>query len=346
MTGVSLGQVFTEYLDRTRQLFVPGTYRAWRSYTTDLHRFMVAKQDVNTIDELSVQDLDAYLVMVSDRHLGSSASSKFTYLQNFARTIERLGYTDSVLTEEFSLSDYKIDKNESMRGSDKEGVVKPYLPEEKVRKLWENASEPYRFRNETLIKFMWLTGMRRHEVSRARVSDLQEVSGQDLYQIKVYSSKTQKKTGDGRNVVTIDGEKFVSWTIYFDSSIGTQLETWQNVYRPDYPTASESPYLFVTKKSERMTGNYINELVKRAAENAGLQRVVGTDAMGREHNYVVAHTIRHSFATHIINNPDSDVSATHLMHHMGHNDLSTTQDYIHDDNTPRMKAFDAHTTTV
>lgn len=344
--------VFAQYMNRVKATYIPGTYQTWRSYTVDLHRYLRHHQGIESVDELSMPVLDEYMVTVADRHIGSTASSKFTFLSNFARFLERKGYTNTDLTDGFTLDDYKIDKNESMRGSDEEGVVKPYLKPEKARELWEHAPEPRRFRNETLIKYMWLTGLRRHEVSLSKVDDVKPVPGRDCYQATVYSRKTKKKRNDGRNIVEFDAgdgdgvEKFVSWTIYFDKSFGTQLRTWLDVFRPQYNGAESSPYLFLTNKSARMSGNLINEVVKRAAENAGLQRTIGTDSMGREHKYVVAHTLRHSFGTHVANDPNSGVSLSQLMYHMGHNSYSTTQLYVHDNSEERMKAFSKGSTSI
>lgn len=349
-TTPHINSVFTEYTDRIKSMYVPGTYRTWRSYTTDLHRYLAHRQNIETVGELSGPVLDDYLVWVADRHPGSTASSKFTFVTNFARYLNRREYTDTILTEDYKLDDYNIEKGESMRVSNEEGVVKPYLKPDKVRLLWQHAPEPRRFRNETLIKYMWLTGLRRHEVSFSRLEEVKPAPGGDCYQAKVYSRKTKKKDGDGRGTATFETkegeETFTTWTVYFDKSFGTQLKTWKEVFRPQYNGADESPYLFLTNKSKRMSGNLINEVVKRAAKNAGIQEVIGTDALGREHNHVVAHTLRHSFGTHLANNPRSDVSLSQLMYHMGHNSYSTTELYVHDDQEVRMETFAKGSTAI
>jgi site-specific recombinase XerD len=349
VTDASLESVCEDYIERVRRTYVPGTYRTWRSYTTDLHRYLKHTQDIDRIGDLGTPELDDYMVWVADKHPGSTASSKLTFLNNFSKFLKRQEHAETVLTEDFEAGDYGIDKDDSMRTSEVEGAVKPFLQPEKVKLLWENAPSRRRFRNETLIKFMWLTGLRRHEISLTRLDEVERVPGEGCYQMRVYSRKTAKKKNDGRKKVTMDvgngPEEFVTWLIYFDDSIATQLQTWKDVYRPQYNGATESPYLFLTNKSERMSGNYINEMVKKAARNAGIQRVIGTDAIGREHKHVVAHTIRHSYGTHIANS-SGDVSLTQLMYHMGHSDYTTTQLYVHDNNKVRMQSFSRGSTTL
>lgn len=74
------------------------------------------------------------------------------------------------------------------------------------------------------------------------------------------------------------------------------------------------PYLFLNVRGKRLSRMGLHSIVKRYARRAGL----GDD--------VSAHTLRHSFATHLLEG-GADLRAVQEM--LGHADLSTTQIYTH-----------------
>lgn len=76
----------------------------------------------------------------------------------------------------------------------------------------------------------------------------------------------------------------------------------------------ENPALFVNRKGERLTDRYIEILVKRHAQKAGIRKKV------------TPHTLRHTFATHLLQNKANIVVIKELL---GHASLSTTQIYTH-----------------
>ena len=72
-------------------------------------------------------------------------------------------------------------------------------------------------------------------------------------------------------------------------------------------------YLFTGPKG-KLTGRNIQKLVKKAVRDAGIQKDVHP------------HTLRHSFATHLLEN---NVDIRKIQELLGHSDLSTTQIYTH-----------------
>jgi integrase/recombinase XerC len=88
------------------------------------------------------------------------------------------------------------------------------------------------------------------------------------------------------------------------------LKTWL-AYRE---TLSESPALFVNKHGTRLTSRSVGRLLEKYLAQAGLDPRASP------------HTIRHSFATHLL---DAGADIRSVQELLGHRSLSTTQVYTH-----------------
>jgi len=100
--------------------------------------------------------------------------------------------------------------------------------------------------------------------------------------------------------------------------LGEEAADWISRYqreaRPRLLGARKSDALFVTARGGPMTRQSFWGLVKRYAAAAGIHRAISP------------HTLRHAFATHLINH-GADLRVVQLL--LGHADISTTQIYTH-----------------
>jgi len=92
------------------------------------------------------------------------------------------------------------------------------------------------------------------------------------------------------------------------------LSRYLNEARPIILAGQVSDDLFVTQRGARMTRHMFWVIVKKNALIAGIQA------------HLSPHTLRHAFATHLINH-GADLRAVQLL--LGHADISTTTLYTH-----------------
>lgn len=85
------------------------------------------------------------------------------------------------------------------------------------------------------------------------------------------------------------------------------LRTYYQDYRPRI-------YLFEGPKGRQYSGSSVRRILKRAVEKAGIKKVVRP------------HTLRHSFATHLL---DQGTNLRFIQMLLGHNSAKTTQIYTH-----------------
>jgi len=99
------------------------------------------------------------------------------------------------------------------------------------------------------------------------------------------------------------GEEAIEWLQYYlDES------------RPDLAGESSARHLFITRRGKGMTRQAFWYRIRHYAVKAGINKPLSP------------HTLRHAFATHLLNH-GADLRVVQML--LGHSDLSTTQIYTH-----------------
>jgi len=147
-------------------------------------------------------------------------------------------------------------------------------------------------RDRAMLETLYATGLRVSELVRLTLDELDELAGL----VRVLGK-------GGRERIVPLGDEALNWlNSYLHSSRGELLGR----------RVSEA--VFVTRRGGPMTRQALWYLIKRYALRAGV---------GEE---LSPHSLRHAFATHLLNHGADLVSVQMLL---GHADLSTTQIYTH-----------------
>lgn len=165
-------------------------------------------------------------------------------------------------------------------------------------------------RDRALLELMYASGLRVSEISGLEVSDIDFEEG---------ILRTRGK-GNKERIVPVGRTAVLAIRIYLRA--GRRQLTKERPQR----------YLFVNFRGGQLTRQGIYKIVRKYAARAGLE-----DRMS-------PHTLRHTFATHLLNG-GCDLRSVQEM--LGHADVATTQTYTHL-STERLKDvyFEAHPRAV
>jgi len=154
------------------------------------------------------------------------------------------------------------------------------------------TDDPRGQRDRTMLEVLYATGL--------RVTELVTLTPQSVSLVQGVVRVVGK--GDKERLVPL-GEEAVAW-----------LDRYLAAARPDILQGRVCGYLFPTSRSCCMTRQAFWLLIKRYALEAGIGKTLSP------------HTLRHAFATHLLNH-GADLRVVQML--LGHSDLSTTQIYTH-----------------
>ncbi len=175
-----------------------------------------------------------------------------------------------------------------------EKVLPNYLTSQEVDKLLDfSLKSKNDFRNKAMIELMYASGLRVSEIISLKLNDVNI----DHMMIKV--------RGKG------DKERLV----FFSDYACEFLNVYLHKYRDEYLKGRNSEFLFVNIHAKPLSRQSFWKIIKSTAKKQGINP-----------NGVSPHTLRHSFATHLLENGAELRVVQELL---GHSDISTTQKYTH-----------------
>ena len=168
------------------------------------------------------------------------------------------------------------------------------LTEEEVEALLSApvVSDPLGNRDRTMLEVLYAAGL--------RVSEL--------------VSLRQSQVNLDQGVIRMPGKKGWERIIPLSQGAIRVLEEFIGSAREEILLDRQTDYLFPTRRGDHMTRQAFWHIIKRNARKAGIATELSP------------HTLRHAFATHLLNH-GTDLRVLQML--LGHSDLSTTQIYTH-----------------
>ncbi|NWK83510.1 site-specific tyrosine recombinase XerD [Staphylococcus sp. GSSP0090] len=155
-----------------------------------------------------------------------------------------------------------------------------------------NLSKINGYRDRTMLELLYATGMRVSELIQIELEDVNLIMGF----VKVFGK------GNKERIVPL-GETVISY-----------LKTYIETTRPQLLKKTVTNTLFLNMHGKPLSRQAIWKMIKQNAIKANITKSL------------TPHTLRHSFATHLLEN-GADLRAVQEM--LGHSDISTTQLYTH-----------------
>lgn len=147
-------------------------------------------------------------------------------------------------------------------------------------------------RDRSMIELLYATGLRVTELVELKISQVNLNQGY----LKVIGKGNKER-------LVPTGDESIYW-----------LNKYYSESRPVLVKKVASDVLFLSRRGEGMTRQAFWHIIKRNAKSQGIKK------------HISPHTLRHSFATHLLNH-GADLRVVQML--LGHSDLSTTQIYTH-----------------
>lgn len=168
-----------------------------------------------------------------------------------------------------------------------------YLTKNDINSLLEiKLNNAYDYRNKAMIELMYATGLRVSELVNLELNNL------DLHNefVRTYTK------GNKERIVPINSE-----AIYY-------LDIYINEYRNELLKKKITNKLFLNNRGSGIGTNGFRNVLSRVQKNTNVD------------SYLTPHVIRHSFATHLLDNGADLRSIQELL---GHENITTTEIYTH-----------------
>lgn len=181
-----------------------------------------------------------------------------------------------------------------------------FLYPEEVKSLLESidSSTPLGQRDLAILELLYSTGIRVVEIVRLNLNDVDFAENE----IRVFGKGAKERI------------------VIFGSFARRAMENYKKESRPKLLKGAKNSAFFVGQRGTRLTTRQVERLIKFYAKAAGSQKKV------------TPHTLRHSFATHLL---EGGADLRLVQELLGHVSLSTTQVYTHVTKERLKEVYDA-----
>jgi site-specific recombinase XerD len=259
------------------------------SYSKDISQFLkfLENKEIDKPDEINLDIFRQYLKYLDDfKYSNRTLIRKYSSYINFLNFMEDNEYIDKQISQ-------------LIIPPKKHHKLYTFLSQTEIRELMDNidVSSDLGKRNKALIEFIYSTGTRVSEAGNIQLKDL------DLEECEV------RVLGKGRKIRTV----------YLNKHAKTWLQKYLDIrqkllFKRKKDSYEDSGYVFLNRFGNRLTARSIRNILGNCLKEASIGKKVSP------------HGIRHSFATHLV---QEGAGIREIQELLGHENISTTQIYTH-----------------
>lgn len=270
---------------------------------------------VNTLSAYS-RDLEQFAVFLRERGIASFSEVKGQMLVDYLHSLHLKGFTATTLARKLAAirSLFHFLAHELHLSGDPSVTIdspKPALRLPKVLNLTEVTAllKPPEertvsiYRDQAMLELLYATGVRVTELVSLRLEDI----NLEIGYIRCFGKGSKERL------------------VPMGQQACDALADYINKARPRIERRISGTYIFLNLQGHPLTRQAFWHIIKVRAERAGIIRPV------------TPHVLRHSFATHLLEN-GADLRSVQEM--LGHADISTTQIYTHVTRTRLREVYD------
>lgn len=260
-----------------------------QAYQRDLEEFeaFLMKSGGLQFDQIGYQDVRLFVAFLTEKQLSrSTIARKLSSLRSFFNYALQRNWT---VVNPLELIQYKSKKQR----------LPEFFYENEINSILEAAEKdehPSVLRNIALLELLYATGMRVSECCELTIQQIDFT----LQIIRVIGK------GNKERIVPVGDQAIRAIRQY-------QMELREELLNK-VPQSPYSEYLFLSDKGKPLTAAQVRTILNRLVDKHGLNLSIHP------------HKLRHTFATHLLNNGADMRSVQELL---GHVDLSSTQIYTH-----------------
>ncbi len=179
-----------------------------------------------------------------------------------------------------------------------------FLNENEVDLLLNSFDEndDIQYFHKLLLRLIYITGMRVSELCNLEIKNVN------------ITHKQIRLVGKGNK------ERLV----LMDTLTAENVLYYLRNIRPRFNKKNQNVYLFINQLGNRLNRQFVFQLIKKKKDELSIQKDISP------------HSLRHSFATHLLNE-NADLRSVQEL--LGHSDISTTQIYTHIENKHLKEAY-------
>lgn len=260
------------------------------AYRRDVERFLQYLRDheISSFEDVTKEEISDYITELREGDIGGTPLSN----ASFARNLSSLKSFWKYLNRSEGI---KTNPVRMFHGGNPRRKLPEFLTFDQMETMLNSfdLNDPVDVRNRCIIETMYACGLRVSECAGLKIMD---INLKERY-------------------LTVLGKESKERMIPFYPRCGQLISLYLESSRPVFMKKSEEHgILFVNQKGKPITSRSIQNICEKAGEEAGLSI------------HVHPHMIRHSFATHLLDN-GADLRVVQEL--LGHENLSTTQIYTH-----------------